>query len=149
MQLREMNPSDLDTVIGIEQSVHTHPWTRGNFTDAINSNNICKIAEINSETVGYVILMPALDEIELLYISIAHEHQRKGLGRLLLTEAIKIARSSRRVRMLLEVRPSNLAALRLYCATGFTKIGLRRDYYIADNGREDAIVMECLLDSLS
>ena len=47
--------------------------------------------------------------------------------------------------MLLEVRPSNVAALGLYKGVDFNTIGLRRDYYAASTGREDAIVMECLL----
>ena len=94
---------------------------------------------------GYVVLMPAVDEIQLLNISIAREHQRKGLGRKLLDMAIKLAHDMRMCRMLLEVRPSNVAALVLYRGAGFREIGLRRGYYLADNGREDAIVMECKL----
>lgn len=143
--LREMNPADLDAIMRIEQQVHAHPWTRGNFTDALNSGSICKVYEAEGEMMGYVVLMPAVDEAQLLNITIAAGHQRKGLGRRLLDEIIKMARSLDMRRVLLEVRPSNVAALGLYCAAGFREIGLRRGYYPADNGREDAAVMECEL----
>jgi ribosomal-protein-alanine N-acetyltransferase len=145
MPLREMNLADMDEVMRIEQSVHTHPWTHGNFTDALNSDSVCKVYEEAEEMLGYVVLMPAVDEMQLLNISIAARHQRKGLGRRLLSEIMEIARGMNMRRMLLEVRTSNVAALGLYCDAGFSEIGLRRGYYRADNGREDAIVMECVL----
>jgi ribosomal-protein-alanine N-acetyltransferase len=145
MLLREMNLAEMDEVMRIEQSVHAHPWTRGNFTDALKSNYVCKVYEDGEEMLGYAVLMPAVDEMQLLNISIAADHQRKGLGRRLLCEAMAIARGMNMRRMLLEVRPSNVAALGLYSDAGFSEIGLRRGYYLADNGREDAIVMECLL----
>ncbi len=145
MPLRAMNLADMEEVMRIEQNVHAHPWTRGNFTDALNSDSVCKVYGEGVEMLGYVVLMPAVDEMQLLNISIAARHQRKGLGRKLLGEVMEIARGMNMRRMLLEVRTSNVAALGLYCAAGFSEIGLRRGYYSADNGREDAIVMECVL----
>ncbi len=143
--LREMNQEDMDAIMRIEQQVHTHPWTRGNFTGALNSDCICKVYEAEGEMIGYAVLMPAVDEVQLLNITIAAVYQRKGLGRGLLGEIMKMARGLDMRRVLLEVRPSNTAALGLYCDAGFRGIGLRRGYYPADNGREDAIVMECEL----
>ena len=145
MRLRKMILADIDAVVLIEQDVHAHPWTRGNFTDALTSNNLCYVFEDEESITGYAVLLPVVDEVELLNISIAAEHQRKGLGRKLLVELMKIALGMKMRRMLLEVRVSNIPALGLYNDAGFRKIGLRRDYYVADNGREDAIVMEGLL----
>jgi len=145
MRLRKMILADLDEVLLIEQDVHAHPWTRGNFTDALTSDNLCYMYEDEENIVGYAVLLPVVDEVELLNISIAAKHQRKGLGRKMLGELMKIALGMNLRRMLLEVRISNIPAFGLYNDAGFRKIGLRRDYYVADNGREDAIVMECLL----
>jgi ribosomal-protein-alanine N-acetyltransferase len=90
--------------------------------------------------------MPAVDEMHLLDISIAAAQQRRGLGRRLLEAAKQLARARHMRRMLLEVRPSNVAALALYRAQGFNEIGRRRGYYPAENNaREDAIVMDCEL----
>ena len=164
MRLREMGMEDVDAVLRIEQQAHAYPWTRGNFTDTLGSNSLCKVYENGAEILGYAVLMPAMDEIELLNISIATAHQRKGLGRKLLGEIMTLARGMNMRRMLLEVRPSNAAALGLYRDANFHRIGLRRGYYSAapargtpvgtpllrndpsaDNGREDAIVMERIL----
>lgn len=145
MKLRDMTEGDLDVVVRIEQGVHAHPWTRGNFSDALASGYVCKVYEDGQDMLGYAVMMPVVDEIELLDIAIAAAHQRKGLGRSLLGEAMNIARGMHMRRMLLEVRPSNAAALGLYQSAGFREIGRRRGYYQAVDGREDAIMMECEL----
>jgi ribosomal-protein-alanine N-acetyltransferase len=90
---------------------------------------------------GYAVMMLAVDEAELLDIAIDQGHQRKGIGRKLLEAMLSLARHENMRRMVLEVRSTNQAAIALYRACGFEKIGLRRDYYPATNGREDAILM--------
>ena len=145
-QLRDMVWEDVDTVLGIEQHVHSHPWTRGNFNDSLTSGYICKVYEVDNRIVGYAVLMPALDEVNLLDISIARASQRMGLGEKLLGEMLSLAWRTKFSRVILEVRASNVAALALYRKTGFTQIGLRSGYYPAANGREDAIVMEYKLE---
>jgi ribosomal-protein-alanine N-acetyltransferase len=145
LQLRDMNWADVEQALRIEQQVHSHPWTRGNFNDSLASGYICKIYEAANEMVGYAVLMPALDEVQLLDISIAGAYQRSGLGKKLLAELLALARTLKFERVILEVRPSNAAAIALYRAAGFSEIGVRRGYYPAEHGREDAIVMECKL----
>lgn len=142
MMLRDMDLADVDEVLRIEQQVHDYPWTRGNFTDALDSGYLCKVLEQGGAMLGFVVMMIAPDEMQLLDIGIAAAHQRRGLGRRLLVEAMKIAREMDVRRILLEVRPSNVAAQGLYFDAGFREIGLRRGYYPAADGREDAIVME-------
>lgn len=144
-RLREMLHSDLDAVLDIESAVHAYPWTRGNFSDALDGDCTCMVYTFEDGLFGYAVLLPVLDEVQLLDIGIAAQYQRKGLGRLLLGELMAWARSQNIHRMLLEVRPTNVAALALYRSAGFNQIGLRRDYYAAPQGREDAIVMECVL----
>ena len=69
--LRDMNPADLAGIVCIEQRVHACPWSCGNFTDALNSNYVCKVCEAEGDILGYVVFMPALDEAHLLNIGIA------------------------------------------------------------------------------
>jgi len=142
MTLREMNREDVDAVVHIEQQVHSHPWTRGMFMDALMHGNICMVFSSGSEIAGYAVLLPSLDEVELLDISVASSFQRIGLGEKLLAAMLVLARENEWIRVILEVRRSNIPALSLYRKTGFVEIGSRRDYYPAENGREDAIVME-------
>lgn len=142
MILRDMKEADLDSVLAIERAVHVHPWTLGNFSDALRSGYLCKVYETaEQELVGYAVMMLAVDEAELLDIAIASSQQRKGLGKKLLNEMLALARKNEMRRMVLEVRASNASAVALYRSAGFSDIGLRRDYYPAHTGREDAILM--------
>jgi ribosomal-protein-alanine acetyltransferase len=140
--LRDMSNSDLDSVLLIEQQIHAHPWTKGNFIDALTSSYLCKVAELEGELIGYAVMMQGVDEAELLDIGIASSLQRQGWGRQLLQAMLAKALLLGRRRMVLEVRTSNEAAIALYRSVGFVEIGLRRGYYPVENGgREDAILM--------
>lgn len=141
MILRDMTGADLDAVLRIERAVHAHPWTLGNFSDALRSRYQCKVFEADGTMLGYAVLMLAVDESELLDIAIDAGLQRRGWGRKLLEELMVLARHHGKHRMVLEVRASNAPAIALYRKAGFADIGLRRDYYPAENGREDAILM--------
>ena len=142
--MRLMAQGDVDAVLAIEQAVQRFPWTRGNFADALNSGYICRVDEAEEGGIrGYAILMPALDEAELLNIGVAAAQQRKGLGRAMLAEMLNVAHDKNMQRVFLEVRSSNVAAIALYRSAGFSEIGLRRGYYQNANGSEDALVMAC------
>lgn len=141
MILRDMSDEDLQAVLRIENAVHAHPWTRGNFSDAMRSAYACKILESDGTMMGYAVMMMGVDEAELLDIAIDAAHQRKGMGRRLLEAMLSLARQAGMRRLVLEVRTSNLPAIALYGASGFGRIGLRRDYYPAEDGREDALLM--------
>lgn len=141
--MREMIPADLDAVLAIEQSVQAYPWTRGQFADSLDAGHWCRVDEEGGELRGYAIMMPAVDEAELLTIGVAVTQQRKGLGRAMLGGMLELARGRNMRRVLLEVRPSNTAAVALYRSTGFAEVGLRRGYYRDASGSEDALVMAC------
>jgi len=145
MILRDMTETDLDAVTAVERRVHQHPWTRGNFSDALASGYQCKIAESAQGLLGYAVMMLGPDEAELLDIAIVAAHQHQGWGHKLLGEMLALARRYEMRRVVLEVRVSNTAAIGLYRQLGFTDIGLRRDYYSAKDGREDAMLMGCML----
>lgn len=144
-----MTLADIDEVLGIEQTVQAYPWTRGNFMDALEHGYVCRVDEDQGALRGYAILMPAVDEAELLNIGVAAAQQRRGLGRMVLNEMLQTARAMNMQRVFLEVRPSNAAAITLYRSAGFSLIGVRRGYYQKGGGREDALVMLCELAQLS
>jgi ribosomal-protein-alanine N-acetyltransferase len=143
--MRDMTLDDVDAVLGIEQAVQAYPWTRGNFTDALSHGYICRVDALGGEILGYAVLMPVLDEAELLNIGVAAALQRKGLGRAMLREILDVAREMNMLRVFLEVRPSNVAAIALYRSAGFGENGMRRGYYQNASGSEDAITMACEL----
>lgn len=144
MMLRAMTQADVDAVLAIEQAVQAYPWTRGNFTDALGNGYLCRVDEAESgEIRGFAILMPVVDEAELLNIGVAAAQQRRGLGRMILSEILNEARARQLRCVFLEVRSGNVAAIALYRSAGFNEIGVRRGYYKNVNGSEDAITMAC------
>ncbi len=95
---------------------------------------------------GYFLIMLIVDEAHLLNISVRGDMHGRGIGRLLLDKVAQMARDKGMASILLEVRPSNVRAIRLYERFGFEQIGRRKAYYpAADNAREDAVVMRFCL----
>ena len=139
---RPMQECDLDRVSRIEQAIYSYPWSRGNFFDSLEADYSCWALERSGTVIGYGVLMLGVDEAHLLNLSIAAPMQRRGYGRALLHHFMRIGRRFGAASIYLEVRPSNVIARDLYRHEGFREIGIRRDYYPADFGREDAIVME-------
>ena len=138
---RPMQEGDLDEVAHIEPTIFPYPWSRGNFSDSLKSGYECWVHEQQVQIMGYAVLMLVLDEAHLLNISIAAPWQGKGHGRQLLVHMMDIARERGALNMFLEVRPSNHSALGLYESMGFNEMAVRRGYYPAPNGREDAVLM--------
>ena len=144
-KLRPMRASDLDRIMEIEPVIYTHPWTRGNFEDSMRVGYSCWVIDSGGVVTGYGVLMIGVREAHLLNLSIAPEWQRRGLGRTLLEHFVRIGRDSDAQQMFLEVRPSNTSARRMYAGYGFRDISIRRGYYPAAGGREDAILMGLML----
>jgi ribosomal-protein-alanine N-acetyltransferase len=138
-----MTEGDLDEVAIIEKAAYEFPWSRGNFEDSLRNGyfGIC-LRHVTGSLIGYCVLMPVVDEMHLLNLCVAPAAQGAGAGLSLLREAVRITRNERLDGLLLEVRPSNHRAIRLYERFGFASIGRRKNYYPARHrGREDAIVM--------
>ena len=144
-QLRPMRDADLDAIEVAERVIYEFPWSRGNFADSLAAGHAAWVAEPAGRLAGYAVMMMAVDEVELLNISVLDAWRRRGLGLALLDHLCQRARAVGARRMLLEVRPSNQAGRDFYDRQGFRQIGRRRDYYPAAAGREDALVMERML----
>jgi ribosomal-protein-alanine N-acetyltransferase len=140
-ELDLMRDEDLPEVLAVENAIYTHPWTQGNFADSLRAGYDCRTWRIGGELVGYFVLMAAAGEAHLLNLSVAAAHQRRGHGSELLRQAASLARLRGAKNIFLEVRPSNRGAQALYTRFGFQKVAVRRGYYPAHSGREDAIVL--------
>lgn len=136
----------LDAVLEVEQRAYSHPWTRGNFTDAMASGYQIQLLMGEEQLLGYFVAMQGVDEAHLLNITVAPEFQRQGWARLLLDALALWARAQGAQWLWLEVRVSNLRARQVYEVHGFRRVGERKRYYPADGAeREDAVVMSCML----
>lgn len=138
---KPMEIADVDAIMAIEPTIYSHPWSKGNFTDSLKMGYPAYMMMQDNVLVGYALMMMILDEAHLLNISIAKPYQRKGLGRVLLAEMMTIAQQKQALNMFLEVRVSNLAAIKLYESMGFNEMSIRRQYYPTEDGREDAVLM--------
>jgi ribosomal-protein-alanine N-acetyltransferase len=141
IELRPMTGADLPAVMAIETAIYPFPWTQGNFRDSLVAGYSCWICARDGEVIGYAVVMLAADEAHLLNLSIAMASQRQGYGGRLLRRLCEVARGHGAQLIFLEVRPSNVAGLRLYERHGFQRSGVRREYYPAQTGREDALVL--------
>ncbi|WP_345810838.1 ribosomal protein S18-alanine N-acetyltransferase [Paraburkholderia sp. PREW-6R] len=138
-----MTEGDLDEVAAIEKLAYEFPWSRGNFGDSLRNGyyGVC-LRHVTGTLIGYCVLMPVVDEMHLLNLCVTPAAQGAGAGLSLLREAVRITRAEKLEGLLLEVRPSNHRAIRLYERFGFMSIGRRKNYYPARHrSREDAIVM--------
>ena len=141
IEMLPMNANDLDGVLAIENAVYPFPWTRGNFADSLAAGYSAWVCRIGGELVGYAVIMMVLDEAHLLNISVDQSRHGMGLGARPPRHAMSGARALGARMLLLEVRPSNERALQLYKHFGFVRIGVRKAYYPAHEGREDALVL--------
>lgn len=139
--IRKMTDQDVPEVMLVENRIYEFPWTERNFLDSIRAGYHMHCMFLDEQLAGYIVMMSVVDEYHLLNISIRAELQGYGHGRHLLQWGMTQARLAGATGMLLEVRPSNVGAKKLYDSTGFKLIGVRKNYYPSHNGREDALVM--------
>lgn len=140
--LQPMQESDLEAVIAIEQVAYSHPWTRGNFRDALASGYWAQCLRVHDELLGHVVAMEGVEETHLLNITVAPARQGQGWAHMMLDALCLWSRRQGAQWLWLEVRESNQRALHVYERYGFRRVGLRKDYYPADRQqREHAVVM--------
>ncbi len=126
----------------IETRAYAFPWTEGIFRDCIRVGYCCWCYEVNGVIHGYGVMSVAAGESHILNLSVNPESQRQGIGTKLLKHFLQLACRHNADAVMLEVRPSNTAALKLYEKLGFNEIGVRRNYYPAEGGqREDALLL--------
>jgi [ribosomal protein S18]-alanine N-acetyltransferase len=141
MRIRRMRQADLPSVLEIENANYQFPWSEGVFKDCFQANYSCWVCEEDNKILGFSIVSIAVGEAHILNINVDPTEQNQGIGRKMLKNLIQVAREHKVETVFLEVRPTNLGAISLYSSIGFNEIGIRKDYYPAENGREDALMM--------
>jgi ribosomal-protein-alanine N-acetyltransferase len=136
-----MQHADVPAVGLLESQTYAFPWSENIFRDCLRAGYYCCVVETEREIVGYGVLSIGAGEAHVLNICVAEGDRGRGLGRRLLLHLIDRARGAGARDVFLEVRPSNPVALHLYLTEGFSQIGVRRGYYQAVGGREDAVVL--------
>ncbi len=142
MQARTMQQQDIAEAVSIERSATAFPWTVKNFEDSMRSGHQAWVfSDKTDEIIGFALVHKLVDEAHLLNICVKPSEQRQGFGRKILSYVVNFANSISAELIVLEVRSSNRRAQHLYLQAGFNEISIRKDYYPAKVGREDAILM--------
>lgn len=139
--IRAMRPADLDAITEIEERTYDFPWSRGIFSDCLMAGYLCIVLDGDTDIIGYGIISIAAAEGHILNLCVDAGMQRQGLGRQMLDYLLDRCQKMGVERLFLEVRPSNAAAIALYENAGFNPLGVRKEYYKAISGREDALVL--------
>ena len=139
--IRTMRDTDVPEVVAIERASYQFPWSEGIFRDCLRVGYTCRVATSGRQVAGYGVMSVGAGEAHILNLCVGEAFRCRGLGRRLLALLIERAAAAGMSEAFLEVRPSNTAAIRLYLAHGFEQVGMRRGYYQAVGGREDAAVL--------
>lgn len=139
-------PERLGDLLEVERLAYPHPWTRGNFLDALKSGYQTQLLMAGDELLGYFVAMKGVDEVHLLNLTVAPAYQRQGWARVMLDALAIWSRGQGAQWLWLEVRQSNERAVEIYLSHGFRRVGVRKNYYPAvRQQREDAVVMNLRL----
>ncbi len=145
LNVRPAVAADLEILCRIEAQAALAPWDRARFEDSLARHQML-VLPAHGELCGFAVFRQVLDEAEVLNIAVVPAHCRKGFGRRLLRAGLDLLADRARC-VHLEVRAGNAPAIALYRSEGFQRVGLRRNYYPAVQGREDAILMRLDLTS--
>jgi [ribosomal protein S18]-alanine N-acetyltransferase len=145
VRFRPMALSDVAAVVAVERASYVFPWSEGVFRDCIRVGYLCRVVEFAGEVAGYGIMSYGAGEAHILNVCIRQDLRGVGVGRCLMDFLLDRARAAQMQDVFLEVRPSNPTAIRLYERLGFARVGVRKAYYQAAAGREDAWVYKLAL----
>ena len=140
-KISSLNTADLREAWHIEQASHAFPWSAKTFADNQGERYLNFKLTVDDTLAAFAITQTVLDEATLFNIAVHPIFQRRGLGRELLEHLIAELESRGILTLWLEVRQSNAPAIALYESLGFNEVSVRRGYYPAADGREDAIIM--------
>jgi ribosomal-protein-alanine N-acetyltransferase len=139
--IRTMSEHDIETVIAIEQQAYDFPWSMSIFLECIRAEYVCRVCLNNDELMGYGIMSLGAGECHIMNVCVCPLEQGNGYGSLLMDDLLAIAKRANTHIAFLEVRISNRRAHALYQHLGFNEVAIRRNYYPAPQGREDAYVL--------
>jgi [ribosomal protein S18]-alanine N-acetyltransferase len=143
MQITESDAieSDLKNILLIESQNKVALWSLKNFQESLTAKDYFKVMRFNDETVAFLLAKVMNHECEILNLGVEISMRKKKLASKLLNNLIDFSKALNIKQIFLEVRVSNTAAVNLYDKFKFNEIGYRPNYYITENGREDALIM--------
>jgi [ribosomal protein S18]-alanine N-acetyltransferase len=143
--IRPMTEADVIDVGTLERASYQFPWSEGIFRDCLRVGYVCRVVICGNKLIGYGVMSVGAGEAHILNLCVDSGVRCQGIGRRMLDYLLDRGAAAGMTEAFLEVRPSNTAAIRLYLSLGFDQVGMRRGYYQAVGGREDAAVLKLSL----
>ena len=135
------------TLADLHDRAFPRPWSAEEFEVLLKGPGAFAVLGAADEPKGFILCRAVAGEAEILTVAVDPAARRRGWGAALVEMAAGIARETGAVEMFLEVAADNIAALKLYEAAGFERVGLRKGYYPHPDGAKDAVVMRRTLNS--
>lgn len=134
-------------VAQLEQEIFPDPWSEKEIESTVSQEHaFCAVAKEEDEIIGYFLCYFVLDEWEIARIAVSEAARRKGIGQILFDNMLCVCKEKKIVRLLLDVRKSNLPAISFYEKNGFVVDGLRKNFYGGPHP-EHAILMSRYVES--
>ena len=145
ISLRAMQSSDASLLYELAKANMPYPWSRRVFADCLRDDYYGWVVMqgdhgLANEVAGFSVVLVQVGECQLLNICVKSSVRRQGFATVLLDQAVAFAREKKCRKLILEVRESNAEAIALYQRYGFSQVGKRKQYYPAENGRENAVL---------
>lgn len=142
MLIRKAVPDDLPEIVRLENVCFTDPWSERILKESLENprSEFFVCVSDDGTLVGYAEMTYVFDEGDLTNIAVSPLYRKQGIGRFLLDKVFEAAKAHALSVLFLEVRISNLSAIRLYEKSGFTDEGIRKNYYSCPT--EDACIMK-------
>ncbi len=142
VKVEKITKGDVDEVFELEILIHPeHHWSKESFYNEL-SNNLAYyycIKDEKNKIFAYIGFWLIIDESHITTLAVHPDYRKMQLAQILLIQMIQICYKNMVKYITLEVRESNIPAIRLYEKFLFESIGMRKNYY-QDNG-ENAIIM--------
>jgi ribosomal-protein-alanine N-acetyltransferase len=113
--IRPMAEVDVASVVAIERASYQFPWSEGIFRDCLRVGYVCRVVTVEEQVIGYGVMSVGAGEAHILNLCVGEAFRCRGVGK------------------------------RLLQSLGFEQVGMRRGYYQAVGGREDAAVLKLAL----
>jgi [ribosomal protein S18]-alanine N-acetyltransferase len=140
LSIRPIEKRDLPFVMAIQSACpEIAQWTTYDYTRVVQGDMTGWVADERDEVAGFIVARRVADDLEILNFAVRPESRNRGVGGSLLREALAWGATFHASKAFLEVRASNLAALRFYQRNRFEPTGRRPRYYTAPI--EDALVL--------
>lgn len=140
MILSQMNETHVAEIAALEKRCFNDPWSENSIASELgNPLSVWLVALEEEQVIGYVGSQTVMGWTDMMNVAVHPDHRRRGVGRALIEELIRLLKEQGSEQLTLEVRASNESARALYAGLGFTEVGRRKNYY--HNPKEDALIL--------